>query len=113
MNLEESRINNTYLESVLDDGSFWDFSTNVCIYIFSAISAATVIISIGRSFYYFFICTRASRRLHDSMFTSLTRATMRFFNTNTSGRILNRFSKDMGAIDELLTNALIDVLQVS
>lgn len=38
---------------------------------------------------------------------------MRFFNTNNSGRILNRFSKDMGAIDEMLPNALMDCLQVS
>lgn len=37
---------------------------------------------------------------------------MRFFNTNTSGRILNRFSKDMGAIDEFLPNAMIDCTQV-
>lgn len=113
VNLEETRTNNTYFEFVSDDErSFWEFSTKTCIYVFSAISAATVIISLARSFYFFYICTRASRRLHDNMFTSLTRATMRFFNTNTSGRILNRFSKDMGAIDELLTSALIDVLQI-
>lgn len=37
---------------------------------------------------------------------------MRFFNTNTSGRILNRFSKDMGAIDELLPAAMMDCLQI-
>lgn len=37
---------------------------------------------------------------------------MRFFYTNTSGRILNRFSKDMGSIDELLTAAMIDCLQI-
>lgn len=37
---------------------------------------------------------------------------MRFFNTNTSGRILNRFSKDIGAVDELLPAAIIDSLQI-
>lgn len=37
---------------------------------------------------------------------------MRFFNTNSAGRILNRFSKDMGSIDELLTSAMIDCLQI-
>lgn len=74
--------------------------------------AATVVLSLVRSIFFFHTCMRASRRLHDTMFNSLTRATMRFFNTNNSGRILNRFSKDMGAIDELLTSALVDVLQV-
>lgn len=37
---------------------------------------------------------------------------MRFFNINTSGRVLNRFSKDMGAVDEVLPTALIDCLQI-
>lgn len=46
------------------------------------------------------------------MFHSIIRASMRFFETNTSGRILNRFSKDLGAIDEFLPNAMIDTFQV-
>lgn len=37
---------------------------------------------------------------------------MRFFDTNPSGRILNRFSKDMGATDELLPKALLDAGQI-
>ena len=32
--------------------------------------------------------------------------------SSVTGRILNRFSKDMGAIDELLPAAMIDCLQV-
>lgn len=35
-----------------------------------------------------------------------------FFNTNPSGRILNRFSKDMGQIDEMLPAVMIDVIQI-
>lgn len=54
----------------------------------------------------------ASKRLHDTMFRGISHATMHFFNTNSSGRILNRFSKDMGAIDELLPTALIDCVQI-
>lgn len=44
----------------------------------------------------------ASKVLHDRMFGSILKATMRFFDTNPSGRILNRFSKDMGNIDDSL-----------
>lgn len=37
---------------------------------------------------------------------------MAFFHNNPSGRILNRFSKDVGAMDELLPITLIEAMQV-
>lgn len=92
--------------------SFWDFSREISIYIYSGITAATIIITLIRSFVFFIVCMNASTRLHNNMFKSITHATMRFFNTNTSGRILNRFSKDMGAVDELLPSAMVDCLQI-
>lgn len=118
MNLEERRhinvIENNNNQSLAepDPNKWWDFSRDTCIYVYSGITIATVILTLIRSFSFFIACMRASTRLHDTMFKSITRATMRFFNTNTSGRILNRFSKDMGAIDELVPNAMVDCLQV-
>lgn len=55
---------------------------------------------------------RASRNLHNTMFQGVTRARMYFFHTNPSGRILNRFSKDMGQVDEILPSVMIDVIQI-
>lgn len=46
------------------------------------------------------------------MFKGLIGSTMRFFDTNPSGRILNRFSKDMGSVDEYLPKALLDATQI-
>lgn len=91
---------------------FWNFSRETSIYIYSVITIATIVVTFIRSISFFAMCMRASRNLHNNMFDSITRATMRFFNTNTSGRILNRFSKDMGQIDELLPACMIDVLQI-
>lgn len=50
--------------------------------------------------------------MHDEMFESVSRSPMSFFHVNPSGRILNRFSKDMGAVDELLPQAMLDCFQV-
>lgn len=54
-----------------------------------------------------------SHRLHDKMFECVSQSPMSFFHINPSGRILNRFSKDMGSVDELLPQAMIDCFQVT
>lgn len=46
------------------------------------------------------------------MFARMLGASMRFFDTNSSGRILNRFSRDMGVIDEMLPKALMEAIQI-
>lgn len=82
------------------------------IYIFTIITVATIVITVTRSFLFFNVAMKASQNLHNSMFRGITRASMYFFNTNPSGRILNRFSKDMGQIDEILPSVMIDVIQI-
>lgn len=100
--LPESSTSNSYIE----------FSTQTAIYIYLGLTIGIIILAISRSIAFFTVCMTASKRLHDGMFQSLIRATMQFFNTNSSGRILNRFSKDIGAIDERLPLAMIDCTQI-
>lgn len=82
------------------------------IYIFSSLVIATIIVTLSRSFLVFNVAMRASRKLHDAMYRGVSRATMYFFNTNPVGRILNRFSKDMGHVDELLPTVILEVIQI-
>lgn len=86
------------------------FSTDTCIYIHGGIILCLTITGILRSIGFFRTTIRASKRLHNTMFTSVISTTMRFFNTNPSGRILNRFSKDIGSIDELLPKPILDAV---
>lgn len=65
-----------------------------------------------RTFAFFQMCLRVSRNLHDRQLRGITRAWMSFFNANSSGRILNRFSKDIDNIDTHLPTAMIDCLLV-
>lgn len=100
------------MKNILRAENFWDFSTETCIYIYTGITVATIIVTLTRSISFFTLCMKSSVKLHDRMFNSIIRGSMRFFNTNSSGRILNRFSKDMGSIDELLPAAMIDCFQI-
>eukprot|EP00043_Microstomoeca_roanoka_P013524 m.132473 g.132473 ORF g.132473 m.132473 type:complete len:1343 (+) comp15778_c0_seq5:123-4151(+) len=44
----------------------------------------------------------ASRRLNEEMFQAMLKTSMRFFDTNPIGRVLNRFSQDLGITDDAL-----------
>ncbi|XP_047105893.1 ATP-binding cassette sub-family C member 4-like isoform X1 [Schistocerca piceifrons] len=79
---------------------------------YGAIVAFVILLSTARALGFAAMCMRASRRLHNWMFERVLRSPIRFFDTNPAGRILNRFSKDIGAIDELLPFPTLDMIQI-
>lgn len=58
------------------------------------------------------MCLRVSITLHEMIYEGVSRARMIFFHQNASGRILNRFSKDIGSVDSQLPVILVDCIQV-
>ncbi|KAK2579439.1 hypothetical protein KPH14_002650 [Odynerus spinipes] len=111
VNMEERSANVT-ANGTVDLEWQGPISRDACIYVYSALTVLTIGITLIRSVSFFNMCMRASMKLHDTMFRCISQAKMYFFNTNTSGRVLNRFSKDMGAVDELLPIAMIDCVQI-
>ncbi|XP_008210078.1 multidrug resistance-associated protein 4 isoform X1 [Nasonia vitripennis] len=82
------------------------------LYVFAGLLLASVIMWTASSLFYYKICMTASRKLHNQMFSCLLKSPMRFYEINPSGRILNRFSKDIGLVDETLPTTTLDALQV-
>lgn len=87
-------------------------STELIVQIYGCIIVGVILMTILRSLYFYSLCMRASINLHNTMFHTLLKAPMRFFDSNPIGRILNRFAKDVGAVDELVPKAMIDCIQV-
>ncbi|XP_046623147.1 ATP-binding cassette subfamily C member 4-like isoform X4 [Neodiprion virginianus] len=82
------------------------------IYIYAGFVISCIIFVTLRNMLFLRMCINASHNIHSEMFANLLQATMRFFNTNPSGRILNRFSKDIGTMDELLPKTMLESLQI-
>ncbi|PIK47382.1 putative multidrug resistance-associated protein 4 isoform X3 [Apostichopus japonicus] len=77
-------------------------------YNFAVLLFLLIVFAFIRTVWLFFICVNASKNLHNQMFAAIIRTPMQFFDTNPIGRILNRFSKDIGFLDELLPITLAD-----
>ncbi|XP_055636392.1 ATP-binding cassette sub-family C member 4-like [Toxorhynchites rutilus septentrionalis] len=101
-------------ELLSDEYSFENplLSTELCMIIHGILVTSIFLFAITRSISFYKTSVHASQNLHDSMFKGCVSTTMRFYDTNPSGRILNRFSKDMGSVDELLPKAILDASQI-
>lgn len=125
VNAEEKRYNNYIKDKEFYQANNLTNSTNNnlkefdiepalnWVYVYTGIVLSIFFIGITRSFMFYSLAIGASQRLHDQAFGALIRTGMRFFDTNPSGRVLNRFSKDMMAIDELLPKAILDASQIT
>ncbi|EGD72614.1 hypothetical protein PTSG_12159 [Salpingoeca rosetta] len=79
--------------------------------IYGILVALFVITCFGRAITFMMGAARASAVLNDTAFKAVVATSIRFFDTNPVGRILNRFSKDMGFLDDLLPWTFCDFLQ--
>lgn len=117
--VEESRGNNTNLLNITDinddvivNNPYERFTTEFCLYVYGTLVISLFFIALTRSLLFYILAMKSSQKLHDTLFYNVINATMRFFDTNPSGRILNRFSKDIGSVDEMLPKAILDAGQI-
>lgn len=62
-------------------------------------------------FYGFFLL--AAQNLHKKMFNCVILAKSRFFDINPLGRLMNRFAKDVGNVDDMMPFVVFDFFQVT
>lgn len=100
-------------KQTLDYSEYIKEERDVYLTIYTSIIVFSIVIFVARSFSFFHMFVRISINLHDMIFRGVSRANMIFFNNNPSGRILNRFARDINNIDTLLPKVLFDVCEVS
>ncbi|XP_065758078.1 ATP-binding cassette sub-family C member 4-like [Muntiacus reevesi] len=87
------------------------FILNWYLGVYSGLTVSTVLLGITRSLLIFYILVNSSQALHNKMLESILRAPVLFFHKNPIGRILNRFSKDIGHMDDLLPLIFLNFIQ--
>ncbi|KAL7641520.1 UNVERIFIED_CONTAM: hypothetical protein RMT77_007391 [Armadillidium vulgare] len=108
LQIEELRKTQYFFKDVV----FVSEERNQFIYIYSGLTVALLILSFWRSFSHFYICNMSSSNLHRNMLNSIMKAPMNFFETYPAGQILNRFSKDVGQIDDQLPTTMHDYILI-
>ncbi|KAF5304447.1 hypothetical protein FQA39_LY09643 [Lamprigera yunnana] len=93
-----------YWVNTQEQSHHWEQATYL--YIYSGIIGLSVILGIFQLIMFVRLGVNNSTSLHNNIFNNVIHATLAFFNENPSGRIINRFAKDIGCIDELLPHAL-------
>ncbi|KAG0351318.1 hypothetical protein BG005_009221, partial [Podila minutissima] len=80
--------------------------------IFGVYVLATIIMTLARSFLFFYCVSESSRNIFNAMLDALLKTGIDFFHANPHGRVLNRFSKDMANCDEMLPYTFFDAVQI-
>ena len=93
--------------TVSESWVFQDEQSNIVLY--SALIWSLFVLGFLRSSLVFALCLRCSINLHDGIFKRILRSPMLFFETNPMGRILNRFTRDLGIIDQQLPVTVSDL----
>lgn len=88
------------------------YTLGVYLWTYGGVILILIVISHVRILTFVITTMRASSNFHDTVYKKLIITVMRFFDMNPSGRVLNRFSKDMGAMDEFLPRSLFETVQM-
>ena len=109
---KHSRNESSLLSGELHRSPVLGASKMVNIYIYSGQTVLILFLAIARTIIFFIVCMRSSVRLHDRLFQRLSRAPMFFFDNNPVGILLNRCSRDMGIIDDIMPTTMFDAMSV-
>ena len=78
--------------------------------VYAAIGTACMLVAFFRDLWLFFGSLTASWTIHQRLMQSVTRAKFKFFDVTPLGQLMNRFSKDLEAVDQEVAPIAIGVM---
>lgn len=131
---KQASVSDEKIKFINEDTPFY-LDSYIPLYIYGILVFGSVILSNIRNILMYTICKRSSSNIHNMMINCILKTPMRFFDVNPSGkksdipnhklyeklykfdslipgRLLNRFSKDLGAVDEILSLAFVESFQI-
>jgi len=107
-----NEIANVGFSRILGSWSDGDLDNEIAMIIMGLITIFIVFIYISKNIMFNLMMLRASNKMHSKMINNIIKAPTEFFDTNPVGRILNRFSNDVGVADRTITSFAMDVVEV-
>ncbi|XP_024119607.1 multidrug resistance-associated protein 4 [Oryzias melastigma] len=109
---EQEKLDNKNSSIPIGQNVTEELDLNLYLGVYAGLTASTIVFGFVRNLLLFNVLVRCAQALHNRMFNSILRTPVRFFDINPIGRVLNRFSKDIGQLDSLLPLTFVDFVQV-
>lgn len=114
--LENCSSENNQTETIYNNSTcnmtVHDVNRDFNMYVYTGLIWGLFLLSLIRTIAFFMMCMKASINLHNNMFRCIIRAPISFFDNNPVGAILNRCSRDLGIIDDLLPPCASDCIEI-
>ncbi|PRQ29591.1 putative xenobiotic-transporting ATPase [Rosa chinensis] len=94
----------TWLSFWTDQNMSKGYTPGFYMLIYAILSIGQVTVTLTNSFWLITSSLRAAQNLHDALLHAILKAPMVFFHTNPTGRMINRFAKDLDGIDHNVAN---------
>ncbi|KAL9978334.1 hypothetical protein ACROYT_G015835 [Oculina patagonica] len=80
--------------------------------IHACLVAVSIVVMAASCFLFYYLLLKAAQNLHKKMTITTLHAPVLFFDTTPAGRILNRFSKDVGCMDDVLPSSFLQAVVI-
>ncbi|KAL3282222.1 hypothetical protein HHI36_005416 [Cryptolaemus montrouzieri] len=109
--VNEQKTNSTYSSQAEKDET--RRQNIVTVTILTGLAGAAVFAKLVRAIVHYVFSMKISKNIHTVLIQRVVNATVCFFDRNLIGNILNRFSRDLGQVDEVLPHVVSEVIRMA